>query len=191
MSAIKAVLEEANVLANTKKVTSMDVYQVDHECKKHLTVINSRLEMCINMFNTVINDICKSVSKNFPNDPTVTTYNEVVGEIITEAPLEPISLFIMYIYKDQSYRKSIACGDEAFFVDGDHNSLTKGDKDKVATMFQFKSTWTKFDQGQKDYIKNATKMLLQIAEKYIIEKDDGNKLAEAMLKLSKIKTVSN
>ena len=32
-------------------------------------------------------------------------------------------------------------------------------------------------------------MLLKIAETYIIEKDDGNKIAEAMAKLSKLTCV--
>lgn len=189
MSAIKAILNEANVLVNTKTVTKMDVYQVEHECKKHLTNINSKLQMCINMFNSVITDICASVLKSSPNDPTVQTYNEVVNEIVKESPLEPISLFILYIYKDPVYRQNISEGNDKFFVDGDHQNMTKGDKDKVATMFQFKSSWKHFDNNQKDYIKNATKMLLKIAETYIIEKDDGNKIADAMARLSKLQPI--
>jgi hypothetical protein len=189
MSAIKAILDEANVLVNTKKVTKMDVYQVEHECKKHLTNINSKLQMCITMFNTVISDICTSVLKSSPNDPTVQTYSEVVNGIIQDSPVEPISLFILYIYKDPLYRQNIAEGNESFFVNDDYQNMTKGDKNKVATMFQFKSSWKNFNTQQKDYIKNATKMLLKIAETYIIEKDDGNKIAEAMSKLSKITTI--
>lgn len=188
MSAIKAVLNDANLLVNTKTVTKMDVYQVEHECKKHLTNINSKLQMCINMFNTVISDICASVLKSSPNDPTMQTYNEVVGEIIKESPIEPISLFVLYVYKDPIYRQNIAEGNDKFFVDGDHQKMTNGDSNKVATMFQFKSSWKNFDNAQKDYIKNATKMLLKIAETYIIEKDDGNKIADAMAKLAKLNT---
>jgi hypothetical protein len=189
MSSIKAVLNEANVLVSTKSVTKIDVYQVEHECKKHLTAINSKLQMCINMFNTVINDICVSVLKSSPNDPTMQTYKDVVGEIIKESPIEPISLFVMYIYKDPTYRQNIADGNENFFIDEDHQNMTKGDNNKVATMFQFKSSWKNFDTSQKDYVKNATKMLLKIAETYIIEKDDGNKIAEAMAKLSKLNPI--
>lgn len=189
MSAIKAVLNEASVLVNTKTVTKMDVYQVEHECKKHLTNINSKLQMCIKMFNTVINDICGSVLKSSPNDPTIQTYSEVVNEIIKESPIEPISLFILYVYKDPIYRKNISEGNEQFFIDGDHKNMTQGDQNKVATMFQFKSSWGNFDNQQKDYIINATKMLLKIAETYIIEKDDGNKIAEAMARLSKLNPV--
>lgn len=187
---IKSVIDEVNTLSMSKQTTLMDVYQAEHECKKHLTTINSRLELCINMFNTVIKDICKSVSNALPNDPTITTYNEVITEIITEKPLEPISLFILYVYKDQEYREAILAGKESFFIDGDHNKMTQGDRTKVAQMFQFKNSWKNFDEDQKDYIKNATKMLVQIAEKYIIEKDDGNKIAGAMMKLSSIKPVN-
>lgn len=188
MSGIKAVLNEANVLLNTKKVTKMDVYQVEHECKKHLTEINSKLQMCINMFNTVLKDICTSVLKTSPNDPTIKTYSEVVGEIVQEMPETPIRLFIEYIYKDASYRQNIADGNEQFFIDGEHKNMTQGDQNKVATMFQFKSSWKNFDSAQKDYIKNATKMLLKIAETFYFQTHDGNNIAETMAKLSKITT---
>jgi hypothetical protein len=189
MATIKALTERANSILSSKSVSSFDALQIEGECKKHLTSINGKLNMCINMFNTVINDMCSTLSQSFPNDPTITTYAEVVSEIITESPLEPISLFILYIYKDPTYRKSIAEGNEDFFVNNDHSGMTKGDSDKVATMFQFKSSWKNFNGSQKDYIKNATKMLLKVAETYIIEKDDGNKVADVMAKFAKVQTI--
>jgi hypothetical protein len=190
MSSIKETLNNANVLVTTQNVSKNTVLKLEQECNKHLSNVNNKLQMCINMFNTVINDICKSVLKTSPNDPTLQTYSGVVTEIIEASPVEPISLFVLYIYKDPVYRKNIADGNENFFIDGDHQSMTKGDKNKVATMFQFKSSWKNFDEAQKDYIKNATKMLLTIAESYIIEKDNGNKIAEAMLKISKVNVVN-
>lgn len=188
MQAIKALINDANVMSTSTNVKSNDVIKLDSECKKHLTTINGKLQLCIKMFNTVINDICVSVTNALPNDPTMSTYNQVVRDIVENSPLEPISLFILYIYKDPVYRKNIADGNDAFFINENHQNMTKGDSNKVATMFQFKSSWKNFNNEQKDYIKNATRMLLQIAETYIIEKDNGNKIAEVMLKLSKINT---
>jgi hypothetical protein len=189
MTTIKMLTERANSILSSTSVSSNDAFQIEGDCKKHLTAINGKLNMCITMFNTVINDICSTLSKSFPNDPTIKTYGEVVGEIITESPLEPISLFILYIYKDPVYRKSIAEGNEDFFVNNDHSGMTKGDSDKVATMFQFKSSWGQFNDAQKDYIKNATKMLLKVSETYIIEKDDGNKVADIMARFAKVQTI--
>ena len=185
MQSVKTIIEETNKLVATKKTTKNNVQQLENDCKKHLVNINGKLQKCINMFNTVISDICVQVIKSSPNDPTLKTYNDVVTEIVNNSPVEPISLFILYIYKDPLYRKNIAEGNDDFFIDADHHSMTQGDKSKVATMFQFKSSWKNFNSDQKDYIKNATKMLLKISETYIFEKDDGNKIAEAMLKLSK------
>lgn len=188
MASIKKLSDAANTLVNSKNVSSVEVLKIETECKKQLTSINEKLQVCINMFNTVIQDICKTLIKSFPNDPTITTYSEVVNEIINDSPVEPVSLFIIYIYKDAHYRKSIIEGNDSFFLDNDHHHMTGGDSNKVATMFQFKSCWNNFDEMQKNYIKNATKMLLNISEKYIIQKDDGNQLANIMAKFAKVQT---
>ena len=63
MSSIKETLNNANVLVTTQNVSKNTVLKLEQECNKHLSNVNNKLQMCINMFNTVINDICKSVLK--------------------------------------------------------------------------------------------------------------------------------
>ena len=140
------------------------------ECMKN---VNKNLQTCIDMFNTLIDNIGTLLASDFPNDQTVCTYSSIVSNIIKTKPLEPISLFIVNVYKNDKYREYIIQGNDKFFLNSDHKDVTNNDESMVQKMFQFKTCWTKLSYDNKDYIKNVMKTLIQITTQYIIEKDNG------------------
>lgn len=172
-------------LLSSNNISETQIITLTNECKQNLKEINGKLEVCIKMFNTAILDISKSLGKCLPDDPTIPIYNNVITEFVSSSPVEPISLFIMNVYVDEQYRNSILNGNDDFFINNDHSKITKGDTKKVSTMFQFKAYWSSFDKEQKLYIKNATKLLVNISEAYIIEKDNGNETMKLMMNLEK------
>jgi hypothetical protein len=159
----------ANKKLSKKDFKSFQKESID--CMKH---VNKNLQMCIDMFNTLITDIGSLLSNDFPNDSTICTYASLVSNVISTKPLEPISLFLVNVYQNAKYREYIMQGNDKFFINNDHSDVTNNDEKMIQTMFQFKTCWKRLSIDNKDYIKNIMKTLVQISTQYIIEKDNGN-----------------
>jgi len=54
-------------------------------------------------------------------------------------------------------------------------------------IYQLKICWKKLSPENRQYIKNAMHMLLEITKQYIEEKDDGNNIANILEKIVIIK----
>lgn len=149
---------------------------MNNDYKLELTQINKKLSLCIELFNTIIIDLKKIISKETAGNIAINIYSGVVDKIIETRKYEPISFFIRHIYSNDSYRNNIIEGNESFFADQNFDDITKEDEKKIKLLFQFKSYWKDFTLEKKEFIKNSMKTLVNICKKYIEEKDNGNKL---------------
>lgn len=143
---------------------------------EELGKINKKLEICINMFNSLGQEISDLLLREFPNDTSLYTYDSVIKEILKKNPAEPISLFILYIYKNDEYRQGFIDGDDTFFLENDHAKVLEGNQKHIKKILKFKSYWGKLDTDSKDFIKDVMKTLIDVCKIYIQNKDDGNKL---------------
>lgn len=122
---------------------------------------------CVMICNTVLKDMSNLVSKNFPDDYTINAYASVMEGIISAKPLEPISVFIKYVYKNNDFRKNILAGNDEFFLADDFNSVVTKEEEDYKSIFIFKSKWKTMADNLKDYIKKSMITLVNTAEKYI------------------------
>jgi hypothetical protein len=114
--------------------------------------------------------------QQFPKDKDTIMGNEFLTELIEMNFAEPIGLFINKVYIVDEYRKSIKAGNDDFFLEN---------KDKMNNMFRFKAYWKQIHLDTQMELKNMMKVLIDLTEKYIEIKDDGNKVAEVMKKIAK------
>jgi hypothetical protein len=177
---IKEILKQSDNVLGKKKISKDECIDLENNCYICLSNINKKIQTCINMFNTLVQDLAALLSREFPQDVILKTYHGVISNIISSNPLEPISSFIMNVYSNDTYRKYILKGDDNFFMNNSYG--ISSEKDKIQMLFQFKSCWKNLKDGNRDYIKNAMKMLVDITGQYIVEKDDGYKLADIIKK---------
>lgn len=155
---------------------------IQNRCKEHISSINKKLSSYIDFFNTIVNDIVSTLKNTFLNDIMLVTYHDVLGEIIKNNKVEPISAFLIYVYSNDTFRQYIIEGNENFFLGCNYEGLAT-DQNKVMTIFQFKAYWGKLSNDHREFIKNAMKTLISICEKYIVEKSNGNKIAKILCEI--------
>jgi esterase/lipase len=160
-----------------KKMKQGNNEELEKMCRKLLNHTNERLKTFIGMFNSLITEISKLLSREFPNDQTLYTYSNVIPEITSTKPMELISIFILNVYGNDKYRKYIIDGDDKFFLLDDYKHITGSDKNNIQMMFQFKNYWKKLDENNRNFIKTAMKTMVDLSAQYIEKKDDGNKIA--------------
>lgn len=135
--------------------------------------IQNKLNKCANMFNTIIVDVGELIKKEFPNQFTE-MYVSFLKSIAQEKPFEPISIFIKYVYMNDKYKKCLYDGDENFFLNfNDEYSFSEGEStlDQCVDMiFKFRNEWTRLSNDHKTYIKQCMKTLIDITDKYVIQK---------------------
>lgn len=149
----------------------------------------SKIEICVSMCNTIMTDISQLVSSEFPNDRSLGTYAGVINNMIKTRPLEPISNFLIYVYKDDNYRNNILAGNDNFFLSNNHSKVLNGDQQKANMMFQFKTCWNEMTPTLQSYIKQSMMTLVRIAEQYILSKGaimDINDMLSTMVSKVKI-----
>jgi hypothetical protein len=150
------------------------------ELKKYSLKLKESYENCINMFNSLSTNIGKHLLNDFPMNQNLYIYHNIVNNIIKKKPVEPISIFVVNVYSNDSYKESILNGDENFFRENRHENLTDNDEDRLKALFQFKSCWDQMNDYSKKFIKEAMKTLLNICEIYIEKKDDYNKIKKIL-----------
>jgi hypothetical protein len=182
------IIRYSELLFRKKKIELKEYNMLENNCYICLSKINKKIELCVNMFNTLIQDISSLLSREFPNDVILKTYYAIVGNIISKNPIEPISSFIINVYSNDIYRKCILNGDEKFFL---NTSYTTDKNDRLQMIFQLKSCWKKLNPDNRHYIKNAMSMLVELTKQYIEEKDDGNKLTKVIERIVSVKKFMN
>lgn len=169
---------------NKNHITKEDITSLENKCKKYLTETNKKMTLCVKTFNGLAIEIGILLKKEFPKETDIKTYNNIVPELVKINPVEPISLFIDKVYVIDKYRHSIKDGNDDFFIGDDHEEITKGDKDNIRRMFQFKSCWKNLKPDTQQTIKDIMAVLVDLTAKYIEEKDNGNQIADIMKKIN-------
>lgn len=171
------ILRKKNNMTSTMESELLESY-----CLEFLDSINEKLEIYIGMFNQLIEQISLLIKKRFPEDPSLIIYHGIVEKYLQTKKLEPISIFVKYVYANDEYRKNIDEGDDKFFMKNNYKEITNnGEENKVQELLIFKTYWNRLKDKDKNFIKDVMKTMLQICAKYIVEKDDGNQITEIMM----------
>ena len=161
-----------------QNITLKELEHLKKTSLNHLSIINENLQTYVQMFNNIISDLSDMLAKDFPYKIDIKTYAAVINNIILTNKSQLISLFVVEIYINDIYRSRILAGDEQFF---EENKFDKIEKKNIQIMSLVKSCWSTLNQNKKEYIKNATKMLVNVTEEYIKNKDDGNELQKIII----------
>jgi hypothetical protein len=121
----------------------------------------------ISKFNTVILALINHIVETH-GDMTTKTVQYIITNVINLTPNEPISFFLLNIYKNDDYRNNILLQNDSFFINNDMNDLTQGDTNKMAKLFEFKQLWTVSSEDTKLFVKKTMMVLVKICQKYIL-----------------------
>lgn len=172
-------------IKNKKKLSenTLEVLKnLDTIAREKIGAIAIKIEKYINMFNIVLEDMCKVIGSEVKNDVSVGTYVGITLNVVKTKPIEPISLFIVNVSGNIKYKQCILEKDDRFFMTGKPNDISE--ELDINTLFQFRDFWKVLNDDCKDYIKNAMVTLVEIGDKYIIAKDDGYKLADIIKEIN-------
>jgi hypothetical protein len=122
----------------------------------------SKLE---NKFNLIVIGMIKHMA-NYHNDTKVKLISSIAEKIILNKPEEPITCFLIHIYKNDEYRINILNENDSFFMNYDINCIEN--TNMMKHIFEFKSVWKKIDNETKTYIKRAMRALVLISQKYVL-----------------------
>jgi len=120
---------------------------------------NIALNDLISKFNTVMMGIITHLIKYYGDSETV-NLKYIFMDIMNRTPDEPISYFILNVYKNDEYRYSILEQSDKLFTDHSQNDINK--------MFEFKKVWKQMDNETKKFIKKSMMVLVKICEKYVL-----------------------
>lgn len=118
-------------------------------------------------FNVVITGMIKHINEYY-GDSSMPGMEMILNDIIDKSPEEPISCFLMNIYKNDSYRINILKQNDKFFMEEDYDEFTSGDDERTSKLFEFKDLWKQIDMDTKNFIKKSMMALVKICQKYVL-----------------------
>lgn len=118
-------------------------------------------------FNMVVTGMIKHITEYY-GDSSMSGMEMILTDIIEKSPDEPISCFLMNIYKNDRYRVNILKQNDKFFMDEDYDDFTGGDDERTTKLFEFKDLWKQIDDDTKNFIKKSMMALVKICQKYIL-----------------------
>jgi hypothetical protein len=153
----------------TKTKTKSDVkYEDTKTIKKMSRTDKERLMISlIDKFNIVIMNMIKHIVEYY-GDQNMSKLRLVLQSIIKDNPEEPISRFLLNVYKNDAYRHQILQQNDHFFMDEIDNKFSDTDSDTIAKLFEFKTLWTQVDDDTKDFIKKSMMALVKICQNYVL-----------------------
>jgi hypothetical protein len=125
------------------------------------------LKDLIYKFNMVIMGMIQHITTYY-SDSSMAGMELILSDIIDKMPQEPISVFLINIYKNDEYRLNILKENDKFFMEESYDDFTGGDDERTTKLFQFKNLWKQIDQETKDFIKKSMMTLVKICQKYIL-----------------------
>lgn len=207
MSNIKQLDKSYNNVIKSKN--KKDILKFMTSVSENITILNSKIDTCIQLYNSIILDMTKKIQNSFPKDILLKLQSSIIINIIKlkTNTQELINLFIMNIYKNDEYRINILQGNDSFFIQDihnihnnhkDHNNHNDhkehnnhndhkehnnhNDLDKLNIIYQIKKYWLNMPSHIQDYLKLSLKTLVQLSEQYINYKSDVYKLND-MIKI--------
>jgi hypothetical protein len=136
---------------------------LDHDNNKSNSVSNN----LVIKFNYVIMSMITHII-DYYSDPNTEKLKFILEQIIKKMPDEPISYFLIHVYKNDVYRRNILEQNDSFFIDENFEKYTKNSKEKVSKLFEFKDLWKQIDDDTKLFIKKSMVALVKISQKYIL-----------------------
>jgi hypothetical protein len=121
---------------------------------------NIALNDLISKFNTVMMGMISHLIEYYGDQETI-SLKDIFIDIMNKDPDEPISYFLLNIYKNDEYRHNILEQSDKLFNDQSHNDINK--------MFEFGKVWKQIDYDTKKFIKKSMMVLVKICEKYILK----------------------
>lgn len=131
----------------------------------------------VDKFNQVINIMLAHIIRYHRSDD-LERVKSLIDQYIVCYPEEPISNFLIHIYRNDTYRECILNGDERFFMESKyqdihHNEQTSiynyfSKEQYIRKLFEFRDIWGGLDQPTKEFIKKSMLCLVKISEKYIL-----------------------
>lgn len=141
----------------------MSVDQKDNINKKIMELQIGKTELQ-KRFNDISIAMVNHLALKFPASH-FGVYKNTIKVFIEERPAEPISMFIKYIYANDTYRKKIKSGDDSFFMTQTYDEVV--DKSMTTKIFEFKELWRSFDDNNKRLAKQTMSALIDRAELYL------------------------
>ena len=138
--------------------------------KNKIDAITSKdiiLKDLIFKFNMVIMSMIQHIT-TYHSDSSMAGMELILSDIIDKMPQEPISVFLINIYKNDNYRLNILKENDKFFMEETYDDFTGGDDERTTKLFEFKNLWKQIDQETKDFIKKSMMILVKICQKYIL-----------------------
>jgi hypothetical protein len=163
---IKNIFKNKSSLSNDELIK----FKTDVINKKQST--QQKINACVSMFNTVMCDMANSLTKNLPNDQTISIYSGVVQNIVKTKPNEIISLFLMNVYKNDEYRENLLALNDNFFLNTDYSNLPASVRINMDMVFQFKKSWNLINVELQTFIKQSMCSLVKICDQYVQSKGD-------------------
>lgn len=126
-----------------------------------------------NKFNLIIINMIKHLT-DYYSDPNMIQLKIILENIIIESADEPISCFLLKVYKHDNYRINILAQNDKFFIDEINNNSDDDtiseyahDQDTMDKLFEFKNLWQQIDNDTKIFIKKSMMTLVRICDHYI------------------------
>lgn len=126
-----------------------------------------KLDELVTKFNKVIMGMVTHVTEYYV-DVEMSKMRVILEALIEQNPKEPISHFLISVYKNDDYRHNILEQNDKFFLNEEYNEIVEDDRGKLATLFEFKKLWIEIDDETKDFIKKSMVALVKICQKYIL-----------------------
>lgn len=158
------------------KKNSIQKYVNVDETKNHVKnkkISNQDLEKKIILddlvfkFNMIVKGMISHVTEYY-GDSNMAGMELILSDIIEKSPDEPISCFLMNIYKNDSYRTNILKQNDIFFMNENYDDIVGGDDESTAKLFEFKDLWQQVDEDTKKFIKKSMMALVKICQKYVL-----------------------
>jgi len=128
----------------------------------------------VDKFNKVLNLMLNHIMKYHRNDD-IDKVRSIIDQYIISYPEEPISNFLIHVYRNDTYRECILNGNDDFFMESENiENHQEGifsylDKEQyIRKLFEFKNIWSTLDSPTKNFIKKSMLCLVKISEKYIL-----------------------
>ena len=175
---------------NTKQLKT-DIRQLKRECVHYIKISNDNLKQILLLFNSLLKKIGDILQLNFPQNEKIKKGNNKLVTLIQINQVEPISLFVMHIYKYDDYVAQIRSGDENFFNNTNGEQFMtrhgvgcdKSDLEKIKKLFLFRSHWNDLTDKSRNDIKSVMKIIVELTDEYIDIKDDTRNIVSISEKL--------
>lgn len=186
---LSEILKYYKSVINNDTITFDEIKTLEKNCNKYLEGLNVKFDILIKTFNNLLMEITNLLLSDLPKIKEIQHGRTKLSFLINTNYVEPISLFILHIYKYDDYVLSIKNGNDDFFLQSSSNNVIKrhGDKnaEKIKKIFQFRYYWNDIKFETKETIKAIMKVMVDITTKYIEIKDDGNKITEILKNITK------